>query len=118
MPNHIFRFFCEDPKAIFAYLRARWRPAVVRDVARGIGGKGIDGQRQVVAWSAIIVLDDRRSATEFGAWLNEQSRKDLDPRGYGSHILRNVVVKDLRYTCRQVTRPRGQKSIDASCLLI
>lgn len=100
MPNHIFRFFCEDPKAIFAYLRARWRPAVVRDFARGIGGTGIDGQRQIVAWSAIIVLDDRRSATEFRAWLKEQGRKDLDLKGNGSHILRNVVVKDLRYVPR------------------
>ena len=96
MPNHILRFFCEDPKAIFAYLRACWRPAVVRDFARGIGGKGIDGQRQVVAWSAIIVLDNKQSATEFRAWLNDQGRKDLDLTGNGSHMLRNVVVKNLR----------------------
>ena len=95
MPNHIFRFFCEDPRAIFRYLRARWEPAVVRDFARGIGSKGIDGQRQFVAWAAIIVLDDERSATEFGAWLNEQGRQELDLRGNGSQLLRNVVVKDL-----------------------
>ena len=96
MPNHIFRFFCEDPKTIFVYLRARWRPAIVRDFARGIGGKGIDGKRQVVAWSVIIVLDNKKSAKEFEVWLNEQGRKDLDLMGNGNHVLQNVVVKNLR----------------------